>query len=102
MSGVPPSLFKPSSALADVAPPVHQKILGLAGMGSPIGRFVGVTALVGAITYATAPAPFFEGGQARPWALLTAGKASRGGVSPTLVPWYVPALLAGFLAATFL
>jgi hypothetical protein len=75
--------------------------LSALGMGSPLGRFIGFSLVTGGLIYVAKPSIFFVDGSAKPWSLLTLGKPS-GGVKSTAVPWYLVALLVGFVGATFL
>jgi hypothetical protein len=80
-----------------------QVALSALGMGSPAGRFLGVSLISAGLLYLIKPSPFFDiSGAARPWSVLTLGKPSQSGAAPTVVPFYLAALFAGFLAATFI
>lgn len=76
--------------------------LSALGMGTPLGRFIGFSLITGGIIYVAKPSVFFVDGVAKPWSLLTLGKPGSGGVRSTAVPWYLVALLVGFLGATFI
>jgi hypothetical protein len=78
-----------------------QTALSALGMGSPLGRFIGFSIITGGAIYLAKPSVFFVDGSAKPWSLLTLGKPS-GGVKSTAVPWYLVALLVGFVGATFI
>lgn len=87
---------------AVAAPPRLELAFGALGMGSPAGRFLGVSAITAGLLYLAKPSVFFDAqGHIRPWSVFTLGKAS-GGVEPTIVPFYVASMFVGLVAATFL
>jgi hypothetical protein len=76
--------------------------LGAVGMGSPVGRFVGISGITAGILYLAKPSMFFDAsGKARPWSVLSLGK-DVGGVPATIAPFWVVSLFVGFIGATFI
>lgn len=91
-----------AGASTPAAPPRLATALGALGMGSPVGRFVGFSGITAGILYLSKPSIFFdEAGNARPWSVLSLGRA-KNGVPPTIVPFWAASLFVGFLAATFI
>lgn len=76
--------------------------LGAVGMGSPVGRFVGISAITAGLLYISKPSMFFDAaGNARPWSVLSLGRA-KGGVPATIAPFWLVSLFVGFIGATFI
>lgn len=80
-------------------------ILSALSLNAPWQRFLGIGAAVAVALYLVQPSPFFANGRAKPWSVLSLGASDEegdDGTPSTAVPFWMVALVAGFLGATFL
>lgn len=90
-----------SGASSPSSAPRLATALGALGLGSPLARFAGVSAITAGLLYLAKPALFFDaGGLPRPWSVIRLTNGA--GTNPTPVPFWLFSLFVGFLAATFI
>jgi hypothetical protein len=77
-----------------------ERAMSSVGLSTPLSRFGGGAVGTTLLLFTLKPSFAFENGVARPWAVWSSFDDS--GVAPTMVPWWLAAILAGTVVGTVL